>query len=86
MHIVYLIKHSETKQIYIGKTNNLKRRLSEHNGHQQKATHRKNGKWILVYAEAYRNKIDADVRELRLKSHGRSKQELLKRSANSLES
>ena len=79
MFIVYLIQHSITKQIYIGKTNNLQRRLSEHNHNRQTATKRKSGEWILIYAEAYRNKTDADTRELRLKNHGRAKQELYKR-------
>ena len=76
---VYVIQHSETKQMYIGKTNDLRRRLAEHNANRQTATVRKNGKWILVYAEAYRDKTDADTRELRLKNHGRAKQELYKR-------
>ena len=84
MFIVYLIQHNLSKEIYIGKTNNLQRRLKEHNSGQQTATHRKDGEWILVYAEAYRNKADADRRELRLKNHGRAKQELLKRSQSSL--
>ena len=65
--------------MYIGKTNDLKRRLAEHNANRQKATVRKNGEWILIYAEAYRDKTDADTRELRLKNHGRAKQELYKR-------
>ncbi len=29
----------------------------------------KNGKWIIVYAEAYRNKKDASIREKKLKQH-----------------
>ena len=83
MFIVYLIQHSITKQIYIGKTNNLQRRLSEHNHNRQTATKRKSGEWNLIYAEAYRNKTDADTRELRLKNHGRAKQELFKRCEKS---
>ena len=48
------------------------------------ATHRRSGRWVLVYAESYRNKQDIDQRELRLKQHGRAKQELFKRIENSL--
>jgi len=84
MTIVYILKHSATDQIYIGKTNNLERRIKEHNIGFQTSTHRKSGKWILVYAEAYRAKSDADQRELRFKQHGRAKQELLKRLQASL--
>ena len=86
MYIVYVLKNSETKEIYIGKTNNLKRRIDEHNKASQKSsTHRLSGLWIIVYAEAYRDKRDADERELRLKDHGRSKQEMFRRSKYSLE-
>ncbi len=84
MWIVYVIQHNLSKEIYIGKTNNLKRRLKEHDSGQQTATRRKEGEWILIYAEAYRNKADADRRELRLKDHGRAKQELFKRTQGSL--
>ena len=84
MFCVYVIQHSETKEIYIGKTNNLSRRLIEHNSGQQTATKRRNGEWILVYTEAYRNKKDADDRELKLKQHGSNKRWLLNRIKNSL--
>ena len=73
MYVVYVIQNSATKQIYFGKTNNFKRRLLEHNSGKQTSTRRKNGEWILVYAEAYRDKRDADMRELKLKQHGNNK-------------
>ncbi|OHA15263.1 MAG: hypothetical protein A3H57_02575 [Candidatus Taylorbacteria bacterium RIFCSPLOWO2_02_FULL_43_11] len=85
MYYVYLQKHTVTKEIYIGKTNNLKRRLSEHNNGEQKSTHRKDGEWKFVYLEVYRSKKDADDREMKLKHHGRAKQELYKRISSSLE-
>ncbi len=84
MWTVYLLQHSESKTFYVGFTNNLKRRLQEHNANQNHSTRRKSGKWILVYAEAYRDKQDAVTRELKLKQRGRSKQELLKRIKSSL--
>ena len=84
MYIVYLIQHNLSKEIYIGKIDNLYRRLKEHNLGQQTATRRKEGMWILICAEAYRDKADASTRESRLKNHGRAKQELLKRIQGSL--
>ena len=84
MWSVYIIQHDVTYRIYIGKSNNLKRRLDEHNANKQKATHRRSGKWILIYAEIYRNKTDADKRELKLKHHGSAKHELIKRITNSM--
>ena len=84
MHCICLIQHNKTKQIYIGKTNNLKRRLDEHNSNKQKFTIRKEGEWILVYSEIYRSKKDADNRESALlKQHGSNKRWLKKRIANS---
>ena len=85
MWIIYVIQHDETKDRYIGKTNNLKRRLFEHNRKHQNATRRIKGKWIVVYCEIFKSKEDADERELKLKHHGRSKQELFKRIKKSLD-
>ena len=82
MQIVYVIQHSLTKQLYIGQTINLQQRLKSHNANQTKSTRRKDGEWILVYAEAYRTKQDAIKRERMLKHHGSSKRELFKRIAN----
>ena len=84
MWCVYILQNTETKRIYIGRTEDIKRRLKEHNQGKTRSTRSKKGKWILVYLEAYRNKKDATVREARLKNHGRAKQELLKRIRNSL--
>ena len=56
--------------MYVGKTNDLRRRIAEHNRGKQTWTRRKSGTWILVYAEAYRDARDADLRERKLKQHG----------------
>ena len=80
---VYLIQNTETKEIYIGTTNDLATRLREHNNKGKKFTTRKNGEWKLIYAEVYRSKKDALAREKRLKYHGSAKVELLKRLQNS---
>ena len=84
MWIVYLIKHNQTGEIYIGFTNNLKARLSAHNNGQNKSTKRLKGKWVLIYAEAYRSELDARDRERKLKQYGQSKQRLQKRISRSL--
>ena len=69
---------------YIGITDDLKRRLREHNAKGKKFTTRNQGEWILIYAEAYRSKNDVIKREGRLKNHGSGKHELIKRLKNSL--
>lgn len=84
MYVVYLIQHDTTKERYVGYTNDLRRRLIEHNSSGNKSTHRKDGAWVLIYAEAYRSESDARTRERRLKSHGSGKNELFKRLDTSL--
>jgi len=84
MYVVYLIQNSDDKSIYIGKTNNLIKRLEQHNTNKNNSTKRIQGKWILIYAEVYKDKKDADIREKRLKAHGSGKHELYKRLGNSL--
>ena len=84
MHVVYVIQHTETKTLYVGKTSNLIRRLKEHNQNQNYSTRRKEGEWILIYAEAYRDQQDASDRETKLKERGSAKQKLRKRIKRSL--
>ena len=84
MKYIYVLQHVPSGDLYIGKTNNISRRLKEHNSGGNISTKRINGLWKLVYAEVYRSEKDADIRELRLKKHGRAKQELYKRISFSL--
>jgi len=81
---IYLIQNDITLEKYIGITNNLDRRINEHNKGQSKATNRLDGTWILIYAELYRSKEDAILRERKMKLYGKSKQELFKRCSKSL--
>lgn len=84
MFYVYLLQNNVTKETYIGSTNDIKRRLEEHNKGGKKFTTRKEGVWKVIYAEIYKSTADAKVREGKLKHHGSGKQELLKRLKNSL--
>ena len=83
MYYIYLIQHNFTKEIYVGKTDNLKRRIVQHNNGQQTATYRRNGEWIPIYIEIYRVKKDADRREVALKQHGSNMRWLKDRIKNS---
>ena len=85
MHTVYLIQNIVTKDIYVGVTSNLKKRLHLHNLGRNHSTHRKSdGDWIWINAEAYRSKEDAYERESKLKQRGTAKQGLRKRIKRSL--
>jgi len=68
MYAVYVLENQNDKSWYIGQTDNLKRRLQEHNNKQGgRTTKIKNGEWKLIYAEAYIDKHDAIGREKFLK-------------------
>ncbi|NMB84395.1 GIY-YIG nuclease family protein [Candidatus Roizmanbacteria bacterium] len=68
MFTTYIIRNSFTKRFYIGSTNNLTRRISEHNRGQTISTRRK-GKWVLVYKEEFKTNIEAKKREKMIKSY-----------------
>ena len=85
MHVMYVIQHKKTYEVYVGQTSNLADRLKKHNSGSNYSTHRKNsdGQWISIYAEVYRNKKDAAQREAKLKQRGSAKHWLKKRLKNS---
>lgn len=82
MFYVYLIKN-EKEEIYYGSTNDLKRRIVEHNNGKSRST--KGRIWKLVYYESYFNELDARRREKNLKYHGQALAQLKRRISNSLE-
>lgn len=84
MFYVYLIQNDVSREIYIGFTADIKRRLDQHNESGKKFTTRKQGSWKLVYSEMYRSETDARLRERKLKRHGSGKHELIKRLQHSL--
>ncbi len=66
MFFVYILKSKKDDSIYIGYTNDLKRRVEEHNGGENKSTKFK-APFELVYYEAYKSQSDAKYRESNLK-------------------
>jgi len=64
--------------IYIGFTENLKRRISEHNQGKTKSIKHKIP-FLLKYFEVYPNKTVARKRELELKNNSFRKKELFER-------
>ncbi|MDP2684079.1 MAG: GIY-YIG nuclease family protein [bacterium] len=85
MYYFYLIQSITRKdKIYTGSTNNLKRRVREHNNGESFFTKRY-APWKLVYYEAYLSEKDAKIREQKFKRHGKGNNELKKRIQNSLE-
>lgn len=81
MFYVYLIKN-ECGDLYYGSTNDLRRRMSEHNAGESIAT--RGHQWKLVYYEAYLGEKDARFREQQLKHYGQSLSHLKNRLKYSL--
>ncbi|MBI3120239.1 MAG: GIY-YIG nuclease family protein [Candidatus Kerfeldbacteria bacterium] len=82
MWIVYVIQHTLDQRYYVGITHRLRDRIAEHNRSGKHSTQRKEGQWVLIYAEAFRSKTDASIREHRLKHHGSAFHELKRRISN----
>lgn len=83
MFTVYIIQNSITGRRYIGSTNNIDRRLIEHNCGHTKSTATK-GKWKTIYTEIFENEIEAKRRERQIKSYkgGNALKELLSRGGS----
>lgn len=76
MYYVYILEN-EFQELYFGSTNDLKRRLKEHQNSTIRST--KGHSWELIYYEAYRAESDARIREQKIKLHGQAKAQLKKR-------
>ncbi|MBI5045784.1 MAG: GIY-YIG nuclease family protein [Candidatus Niyogibacteria bacterium] len=83
MFYLYIIKSKKDESIYIGYTNDLKRRFAEHNGKNNKSTKHKTP-FELIYYEAYKSRADAKYRENNLKHFAQAHSQLKKRIKNSL--
>ena len=84
MYYVYLLKSKKDNKLYIGFTNDLRKRIIEHNKGLNKSTkYRK--PLLLIYYEAYFSLKDAQIREKKLKKFKNSYVELKKRIIHSLQ-
>jgi putative endonuclease len=83
MFYVYIIRSNKDGNLYFGSTNNLKRRLKEHNNGLVFST-KSRKPFDLIYYEAYRSEKDARKRESNLKLRSRAFSQLKKRINGSL--
>lgn len=75
MFYVYIVKFIEQDKLYIGSTNDLRRRIK---------VHQKKGKLKLIYYEAYNSERDTRKREHNLKYFGKAYGQLKGRIKDSL--
>jgi len=82
-YCVYVLQSRKDKSIYFGYTNDLKRRVKEHNKELCESTKDKIPYRVAGY-EAYSSEADARIRERRLKQFKNAYKELVKRIQNCL--
>lgn len=83
MFYVYVLKSLKDNKCYYGSTNDLRRRLKQHQeGRVFSTKYRRPVK--LVYYEAFLSETDCREREQKLKNYGKITTELNKRLKNSL--
>ena len=83
MYYVYILKSKKDTKLYIGSTQDLKKRLLAHGEGKNRSTSYRNP-FRLVYYEAYSTEDDARHREYSLKLRGNARTQLLRRIAKSL--
>ena len=83
MYYVYLLKSEKNKDFYMGFTNNLERRVKEHNNGFVVST-RSRKPFDLIYCEGYKSEKDARKREQNLKLRSKAFAQLKKRIQDSL--
>jgi len=77
VHYVYILQSLKTEKLYIGHTDNLTRRVKEHNTDRGGKYSRQNSPWKLLYSESHLDRPSAAKRERYLKST-RGSQEKMK--------
>jgi len=69
----YIIQSQTTQRWYCGSTNNLDRRIQQHNdpeNHNTKTTKRFKGLWVLIWTKGHVSRSDAMVLERTIKKRG----------------
>ncbi len=83
MYYVYILKSKKDNNLYIGSTNDLERRINEHNNRLVFST-KSRVPFDLIYYEAYKSEKDARNREKNLKIRSRAFTQLKIRIKESL--
>lgn len=77
-YFVYFLRSQKNGSIYIGCTNDLEKRIHEHN-HDMSYHTKKYAPWELLYFEGFKDKKDAFMREKSLKLHAQGLRRLKER-------
>ena len=81
-YFVYMLKSKSVKPVtYVGYTNNLKKRISLHNGGKG-AKFTRGRKWVLIYKEKFKSKKEAISREYYIKKNRKLRNSLKNENSN----
>jgi putative endonuclease len=78
MYKVYLLKSKKDFKYYVGQTDNIERRLEEHNSGKNKSTKNRRP-FFLVGCEEYETQNEARYREYQLKNHSDKKKKFIEK-------
>jgi len=81
-YYIYIMSNTYNTTIYVGVTDNLERRVSEHRTPEGRSFTSRYNCYKLVYYEEFSNIIEAISREKQIKSWNRQRKELLILSMN----
>ncbi|MEO8065486.1 MAG: GIY-YIG nuclease family protein [Candidatus Doudnabacteria bacterium] len=76
MHYLYILKSQSKDWYYVGMTDNLKKRLAQHNLGKTKST-KPYRPFKIVYTETYQSKTECRKRELFIKNNHAAKQAIV---------
>lgn len=82
IYYTYLLSNKSNKVLYVGFTENLKRRILEHRNHRIKGFTDKYNVEKLVYFESLATKQEAMLREKQIKAGSRAKKDSLINKTN----
>ncbi|MDD2565527.1 MAG: GIY-YIG nuclease family protein [Candidatus Gracilibacteria bacterium] len=68
MFYIYIIKSEEGK-FYIGETDNIEKRLNQHNSKEFRGFTSGYNNWLVIYSESFATKKEALIREKEIKSY-----------------
>jgi putative endonuclease len=69
MVTVYILQSSKTGRYYVGITDNIEKRLTQHNAGKNRST-RHGTPWKLIHSEEYESRPKAMEQETRIKARG----------------
>lgn len=84
MFYMYILGSHKDKKLYTGSTNDLRKRVGEHNSGKVPSTQPRRP-FELLYYEAYKTELEARKREASLKLRGQARVQLLRRIQSTLE-